>query len=182
MKYIFDFDDVLFDNTKQFKEHMYLCLEKVGIPRNIAETYYEEVRENGFSIKNFVSVLLSRGKITEIEGMELCKKIMAENKNFANTKLIEKIKNLGKENCFIVTHGLNDYQLDKINSIDILPLFNEIITVQGSKKEAVEAICAKYKNEEVLFIDDKTKHFESLDFDKYPNLKTILYTGQKLDF
>ena len=30
-------------------------------------------------------------------------------------------------------------------------------------------------NEEVIFVDDKAKHFEDLDFKKYPNLKTVLY-------
>ena len=34
--------------------------------------------------------------------------------------------------------------------------------------------------DKVIFIDDKAKHFEKLDFKKYPNLKTILYTGQDL--
>jgi FMN phosphatase YigB (HAD superfamily) len=181
MKYIFDFDDVLFHNTQLFKPHMYKCLEEAGVPRDVAEPHYKEVRSM-FSIKNFVSRLIANEKLIDIDGEKLCEKIMSKNKDFINTELIEKIKKLGKENCYIVTHGLEDYQLDKINSIDILPFFNKIITVQGSKNEEIEKICTQYKNETVVFIDDKAKHFENLNFKKYPNLKTILYTGQQLNF
>ena len=59
MKYIFDFDDVLFNNTKQFKEHMYACLEKAGVSRGKAEEYYNTVRENRFSLKAFIKTLFA---------------------------------------------------------------------------------------------------------------------------
>ena len=85
------------------------------------------------------------------------------------------IKKLGKENCYIVTLGNEEFQRDKIKRAGIESLFFKIVVVWGSKKEAVEKICAKHINEKVIFIDDKAKYFEDLDFKKYPNLKTILY-------
>ena len=81
----------------------------------------------------------------------------------------------------MVSYGEEEFQTTKIERSGIAPLFSEIIIVGGSKKEAVEKICEKYKNEEVIFIDDKAKHFEDLDFKKYPNLKTVLYSGQNLE-
>ncbi|MEK7539555.1 MAG: hypothetical protein AAB595_02880, partial [Patescibacteria group bacterium] len=54
MKFIFDFDDVLFNNTKQFKEHMYMCLEKAGVSRNVAEKYYKEIRGGKFWLKKML--------------------------------------------------------------------------------------------------------------------------------
>ena len=60
-------------------------------------------------------------------------------------------------------------------------MFSEIIVVPDSKKNVVERIAAVHKNEEVVFIDDKISHFEDLDFEKYPNLKTILYDEKGLE-
>jgi hypothetical protein len=139
MKYIFDFDDVLF-RTIDFKK----ILPHFPIPENL----YEE--------------------------------IMSGCKNFVNIELVDIVKKLEKKNCFIISYGDKEFQMDKIKRVGIEPLFSEIIVVSESKKEAVEKVCAKYKDEKVIFIDDKAHHFENLDFKKYPNLTTILYTGQDL--
>ncbi len=173
MKFIFDFDDVLFDNTRQFKEHMYMHLEKAGVSRNEAEKYYKTIPKNKFWLKE----LLIHFSLKE----SLYEKILAESKNFINEELINIIKKLGKENCYIVTHGYDKWQRDKIKKTGIKSLFSEIIVVSGNKKEAVKKICAKHKDEKVIFIDDKIRHFEDLDFVKYPNLKTILYDEQGLE-
>lgn len=170
MKYIFDFDDVLFNNTKQFKEHMYVCLEEAGVPRVSAEEYYRGVRVGGFWLKEMLAHFSLEEKWYE--------KILQGSENFLNKELINKIKKLGKKNCYIVTHGGEEWQQDKIKKTGIAPFFSKIIIIQGSKKEAVEKICAKHRDEKIIFIDDKAKHFEDLDFAKYPNLKTILYDEQ----
>jgi FMN phosphatase YigB (HAD superfamily) len=167
MKYIFDFDDVLFYNTKQFKEHMYVCLEKAGVPRASAEEYYKEVRVSGFWLKEILTHFSSKEDWYE--------KILEGSENFLNKDLVNIIMKLGKKNCYIVTHGGEKWQQDKIKKVGIPHLFSKIVVIQGSKKEAVEKICAKHINEKVIFIDDKIKHFENLDFKKYPNLQTILY-------
>jgi len=181
MKYIFDFDDVLFNNTAQFKKHMYLCLENIGVSNERAEEYYKEVRAKGFSIKNFLAKVVASECVDRVDEEELYEKIMSESKNFINTELVELVRNLGKENCFIVTHGVEEYQLDKITRTEIGPMFSEIIVVQESKKQSIELICAKYKNEDVLFIDDKIKRFEDLDLVKFPNLKPVLFNEQGLE-
>jgi len=105
---------------------------------------------------------------------------MNECPNLLNTKMVELIKNLGKENCFIITNGGADFQKDKITHSGISHLFNEINIVPGGKKEKVESICEKFKNEKVIFVDDKPIFFEDLNYKKYPYLKTILYNNQDL--
>lgn len=180
MKYIFDFDDVLFNNTKQFKEHMYISLETAGILRLLAEEHYKDIRNKGFTMKKFVSFLYKNFKIKTITQTDLYEKIMGKCENFVNKKVVKIVKKLGKENCYIVTHGDKKYQLEKIKRTKLEPLFNEIFIVQKSKKQSVESICKKYKNETVFFIDDKSERLQDLDFVKYPNLKTILYAGQDL--
>jgi len=167
-KYIFDFDDVLFYNTTLFKKHMYSCLEKAGIPYQEAFSHYQKIRQE-FSLKSFLVYF----------GVEnIYEEIMSKCPDFVNTELIKTVEKIGKDNCYMITHGEKEHQLEKIKRSGIAPLFSEIIIIQGSKKEAVEKICAKHKDERVIFVDDRADRFEDLDFKKYPNLKTVLYTGQ----
>jgi HAD superfamily hydrolase (TIGR01509 family) len=173
MKYIFDFDDVLFHTTRRRLEHLYPFLEKMGISRNDINDFYEKTRGNHFSMKKLLNHFFS--------SEDLYEKAMEESEKFANSELINTIKKLGKKNCYILTYGDKEFQLDKIKRIGIENLFSEIIVVPtDEKKETIEKICAKHKKEKVVFVDDKAKHFENLDFKKCPNLTTILYNNQAI--
>ncbi len=172
MKFIFDFDGVLF-TTKEFLKYLYACIGKDGVPRNIAEEYYKKVGGTQFNLKKLLIHLSIRENLHE--------EILEESKSFLNKDLLAVVKKLGKVNCYIVSHANKEWQLDKIRSTGIEFLFSEIIVVPESKKQVVEKICAKYGDEEVIFIDDKAKYFEDLNFKKYPNLKIILYDEQGLE-
>lgn len=178
-KYIFDFDDVLFFNTEQFKKHMYQCFEVVGVPYDVVKKYYKKELDEGFVLKNLVDSILRNENISSISPAELNEKIMGECKNFINNGLIDRIKDIGADNCYMVTHGVTEYQLEKINRTGIKPLFAHISIIQDTKKESIEMICEQFKNDEIVFVDDKEKRFIDLDFKKYPNLRTVLYVGQK---
>lgn len=173
MKFIFDFDDVLFFNTKQLKERIYASLAKAGVSRSKAEEYYKKTDGINFQLKD----MLNYFSLNE----DLYEEILKENKNFINKELLEIIKKLGKENCFILTHGVEDWQKDKIKSAGIAPLFSDIIIVSEQKKDSIENICVKYKDEQVIFVDDKIKYLENIDMTKCPNLKTILYDENGLE-
>ena len=172
-KFIFDFDDVIFYATKRRDEHIYPKLRKMGINQSSIDKYYESSRNNLFSMKSLLDHFsLSKDAYDEV---------MGEIKSFRNEKLVEIIEKIGKENCYIVTYGDTEFQLDKITKIEIRHLFSEIFVVSGSKKEAVEKIAKKHEEEDVIFIDDRIRNFEDLDFVKYPNLKTILYDEKGLE-
>jgi len=176
-KYIFDFDDVLFFNTEKFKKHMYQCFEEVGVPYDTVKKYYKIEKEKGWVLHNLVESIINGENITSISKEELSEKIMRECKNFINNELIDQIKKLEVKDCYMVTHGVKEYQLEKVNRTGLGSLFTEIFTVLDTKKGPVEMICEKFKDDDVVFVDDKEKRFADLDFVKYPNLKTILYVG-----
>lgn len=181
MKVIFDFDDVLLHNTKILKEHMYLCLENAGIPRKDTENYYNEERkgrelhQKQFSLKNFISTLLEQKKIKNVSVEDLYKEILSVCKSGLNSELLEIVKKLGKENCYLVSNGDIEYQKDKVRESGIEELFREFNPVPASKKDIVEKICERHKDEQVIFIDDRSYYFEDLDMEKCKNLKTILF-------
>ncbi|MFA6076719.1 MAG: HAD hydrolase-like protein [Candidatus Paceibacterota bacterium] len=173
MKFIFDFDDVLFHSTPRFKEHLRSSLEKAGISRVAVEEYVENLQGKGFSLKE----LLNKFSVN----LNWYEKILKNSEEFINQDLLKIIKKLGRENCYIVSFGDREFQSDKIKRARIETLFSKITVVSDSKKEAIEKICAKHKDEQVIFVDDKAKHFANLDFKKYPNLKTILFDEQGLE-
>ncbi len=174
MKFIFDFDDVLFHNTKLLKPYMYARFEEAGVPRNIVEPYYNEIKKTS---KTWLKDLLVHFSLKE----NLYEDILEKSKNLANKEVIEIIKKLGKENCYILSHGGEDYQLEKIKRSGVFSLFREVIVVFDKKTKKIEEICERHKDEKVLFVDDKEHHFENLDFKKYPNLKTILFDENGLE-
>jgi len=176
-KYIFDFDDVLFFNTEKFKKHMYKCFEEIGVQYDTVKKYYKIEKEKGWVLHNLVASILKGENIISISKEELTEKIMRECKNFINNELIDRLKQLEVENCYIVTHGVNEYQLEKIDRTGLKSLFTQIFIIQDTKKEPVEMICEQFKDDEVVFIDDKEKRFADLDFEKYPNLRKVLYVG-----
>jgi len=176
-KYIFDFDDVLFFNTEKFKKHMYKCFEEIGVQYDTVKKYYKIEKQKGWVLHNLVASVLKGENINSISKDELTEKIMGECKNFINNGLIDQVKRLEVENCYLVTHGVNEYQLEKINRTGLKSLFTQIFIVQDTKKGPVEMICEQFKDNEVVFIDDKEKRFADLDFKKYPNLRKVLYIG-----
>lgn len=173
MKVIFDFDDVLFSATRFRKEALYPFFEKLGIPQADIDAYYQIVRLEGFSVKN----LLAHFKLDE----NLNESILHNAPIFVNQDLVEIAKSLGKENCFIATFGNESWQIEKIDRSGITPLFNKIFYTQESKKDFIHDICAQFPEEKIIFVDDKAKHFEDIDFSKCPNLKTVLFDDQGVE-
>ena len=139
MKFIFDFDDVLFNNTSQFKPYMYAVLERAGVPRAKAEKYYQTVREDGFSLRAFIKNLFVFENIgRDIE--EVYREIMTGCSNFLNERLIEAVKRVGLENCYIVTNGEKEFNKDKLvysGIWDFLGGEKRVKIVPESKREAI---------------------------------------------
>ncbi len=92
MKIIFDFDDVLFKNTPEFKERMFSVIEQAGIPRDQAEKRYLEVRDKEFSLKNFLKELFGNEDLYE--------KIMSVCPDLVDKKMADLARQTGKENCY----------------------------------------------------------------------------------
>ncbi len=179
MKYIFDFDDVLFD-AERFKEHIFSLLEKAGVSRERAEDYYSTMKGNElFSLKIFINHVFAFEGVDKDQD-KMYEEIMSACPRFANIKLIEWVKRVGPENCYIVTFGDDVFQREKIRRSGLDKFFsdNRVETVKESKRGGIEKICnrAENKGENFIFIDDKQHHFE--DLRDVPNLTTWHYPDQ----
>lgn len=175
MKLILDFDDVLMD-TSLLKKKIASSLYDLGIPKEIADHYYEQRDKSvPFSFKSFLLSFLKKEKIESISPIDLYEKIMVICPDILNKEIVQVAKNIGKANSIIVTNGDKDYQMDKIKKSGIETLFSEIHITNGSKKDVVEDICLRNLNEKVIFVDNKIEFFNDLDMGRCKNLKTLLY-------
>jgi len=172
MKLILDFDDVIFDNTRRFKPHMYHLLVLAGIPKAKSVRHNKLVREHQFSLKNFIADLLGSDRK---KNSQLYKKAIEKCPEYVNQRLVKLVKRVGKKNCYLVTSGDWEFQHEKIRSAGVSQLFNQVLIAPESKRDLVHSICEKYSGERVLFVDDKARFFSGLNFRKFPNLKTLLF-------
>lgn len=177
MKVIFDFDDVIF-NAKAFKEYMFLVLEKNGYEDIRAK--YEKMRGSGvtFSLYSFIKSVTFDSSEENVQ--VLYEKIISSCPLYINQQIFDLMTALGKENCSIVTHGDHEFQMDKIRRSVGTDMVKDIVVVSTTKAEAVAAICDRYNDEEVIFVDDKLSFINDLDFEKCSNLKTVLFNENGL--
>jgi phosphoglycolate phosphatase-like HAD superfamily hydrolase len=186
MKYIFDFDDVLFDNTSRFKPHMFRILREAGIPEAEARAYYQEKRGDRFSLRTFIKELLIKHNVEKnVEEIdEIYQTILKRSNECLNFGFKRRIQKTGSDELFIVTNGDEEFQMDKIKASGILAYIPEdhIHIVPGSKKEKIEDICRAYPTETILVIDNRNEFFKDLDIEKFPRLVPIHHenseTGQ----
>ena len=175
MKLILDFDDTLFNNAK-FKKHLFYIAQNYGIT-NVEELYTQSrSSETPFSLKNFLQKSLPESNIDNTSSVEqMYEEIMSICETCVNKDVIDLVKNVGKNNCFLVTHGDDEFQKDKINMVMVRGYFSEVIIVPGSKKAIIESLCERYSSQVVIFVDDKIRFFEDIDMERCKNLKTVLF-------
>lgn len=178
MKLIFDFDDVLFD-AKSFKDEMFSYLTTQGF--NHVDSVYQVLREEGspFSLLGFLEKLAP--SLSHEERSQMYQEILGCAFGKVNEPLRALIQEVGKENCFIVTQGSEKFQLEKIRRSIGIESVKKVIVVESDKGDVIEEICRQYKDEDVIFVDDKDKFLKNIRFELCPNLKTVLYNEHGLE-
>jgi hypothetical protein len=183
MKYIFDFDDVLFKNTEMLKPRIFkMIADSAGITEKEVETeYYIPEARDSFSLMEFIMTIFQKRNVPENKADHLFQEIMVECRNFLNMELLEEVKKINKEDLFIVTTGKNEWNWSKLTYSGILEYFNinNIRVVSGDKGEAISKICDENKEDEILFVDDKTRFVEELNSLHIPNLTCVKYEQGK---
>lgn len=171
MKLILDFDDVIF-NAQAFKDLMFFFLKERGIHNG--EDIYKEMRKDGriFSVAKY----LERLHIPESEREEVYEGIMTPAQWLVKEDVLSIVALVEKEDLFIVSHGDEGFQRDKIErSLGDRVLQSHVVIVNTTKKHEIQHICELYKDEEVVFVDDKTLFLDDLPLKDIPNLTVVLF-------
>ena len=183
MKLILDFDDVLF-NAKDLKEVMFSLLLEEGVLNG--NELYDRERRSGrvFMLKDFLKFACTTSGeggsvLVEVNVDSIYEKIMSTCPDLVNQDMIKLLQLVGKENCYIISNGDQEYQKDKIIRAGLDTMVTAVIVVPGTKSKEIEKVCSEFPNDEVLFVDDKQSYFDDIDYERCKNLKTILYKGKE---
>ncbi|MCF7843750.1 hypothetical protein K9M47_02535 [Candidatus Gracilibacteria bacterium] len=183
MKIIFDFDDVIFD-TQSFKQKVFSGLNSCGVDSEVVKGLYGSHRRlfNPSSIYRDV-VVISGKNISEEKVNEAIDNLFQDIGKYIDKRITDIIYSTGKDNCFILTAGDEDFQRLKIqNSLDKSVINNEhVIFVKDNKDSKVKEICEKYPNESIIFVDDKNEHINEVAALNLKNLYPILYNKDGFD-
>lgn len=175
MKYIFDFDDVIFD-AGSFKNRVAESLLSYGISQEDFLTDYARVRGPGYHVSKHVADIFGAHNIgvSEHEINDIVDELFVDIKQLLNKEVVYFISEHAKD-VAVLSAGNADFQMRKIVETGIKDLVSEIVIVPHSKKEWVIAFAEKYPDEVVYFIDNSEEHLVHVEFDSLSNLKTVLY-------
>ena len=178
MKVIFDFDDVLF-NAKGFKDAIFSMLTKRGY-EEVSEKYKRRREDTTpFSLYSFIRTITA--ETSEANVTELYDEIMSTCSTFINHEVAALIQHLGKENCYIVTHGDEVFQVDKIKESIGVDAVREVFVVPDKKRETIAMLCKRHADEPVIFVDDKIGFVNDIPMsEECQNLKTVLFNENGL--
>lgn len=176
MKIIFDFDDVIFD-SHAFKQKIFSGLVSSGIPSDIIKDLYISHRSAFSPFTLYKDAAEKSGlKISEKSLKNAVTALVQNVDSYIDVRIIELIKRIGKDNCFVVTAGDKDFQKLKVEaSLGGVVVPSHCFYVGHKKSEALIQICEKYKDESIIFVDDKSRYMDEANSLHLKNLHPILY-------
>lgn len=178
MKVIFDFDDVIF-NAKIFKGIIFQIFEKYGY-ENVSGMYDIFRKENKpFSLRDFIKYVDPSLNVAVCE--QMYQQIIGFCEHCVNHDVLDVMKKLGKEDCYVLTSGDWQFQKDKIERSIGYDVACEMVVAPESKRDEIVRFCKKYPDEDFLFVDDKQEFLDEVPKDECPNLKTILFDRDGLE-
>ncbi len=177
MKYILDFDDVLFDALSFKEERLFSSLETIGISKEECAQKY--MKGNFKNLQLFLTeVAKEYGKVLNIEMLKkIEEKVFKNLHTFLNPNICRFIEQKGKENCYILSLGDSYFQMRKIVDSGASNIVSGVAIVHKTKKEWVIGFAQTHSDEQVYFIDDTKRHLEHSEFKMFNNLYCILYSN-----
>lgn len=182
MKIIFDFDDVIFDSNA-FKQRIFSGLVSSGIPSDVIKDLYIGHRATFSPAVLYREAVEKNGlKISEKSINNAVNNLVQNIDSYIDHRIISLIDSFGKENCFIVTAGDKDFQKMKVSASLSDVVFDEhCFFVEKKKSEVLKSICEKYKDEPVIFVDDKSRYMDEANSLNIQNLHPVLYRHDGFD-
>lgn len=150
-KIYIDFDGTLFNADSFYQDFLKVCLE-FKITKEMVDTAKEKlfVKSCNFNMDNLLNYFIKNYNVKD-EIKNKVSKLYNPKYVFSDVVLnLEKLKE--KYELIILTLGVHDYQLQKINGSGLRDYFSKIITTEDNKAGLDEV---DYKNS--IFIDNNPK-------------------------
>lgn len=179
MKIFLDFDDTLF-NTRAFIEDMKGVFEECGIPKNLFNRSYQEVKigfgetERTYDFDVHLRKLKESVSFDEIYLREKIQAFVADSARYLFPDVVKFISFLKDRGCslFILSFGTSEFQREKIVGSGLGAFVEKIIITSDEKEKALQKEVFS-DDKEVWFFDDRMKYVESVKR-VFPGIKTVL--------
>jgi FMN phosphatase YigB (HAD superfamily) len=177
MKVFIDFDDVIF-NTKEFSTDLRQFFEEYDITQDMVEKYYYNPDDIG-EIKLF-NPWEFFDRIENEEGIELLSArhsfadFLEDTSEYLFNDVTDFIDFIGRDNVYLVSFGIPEFQNKKISGCGLDKLVKQIIITNELKAKAIAEIILdkKMAEEDVFFIDDRVEQIENVK-GNMPEIHTI---------
>lgn len=159
--FIIDFDDTLFD-TERFKQARLNAVKKLGVPEDVYWHTYTTAIQNAtgnmyYGDRQHAEAMAEHG--FDADALE---KNLVETSNpdampgwlFPDAmQFLQALKDAGAR-TLLLSHGTSAFQTTKIHHSGVLPYFDDVTIISGSKVPWVKAMTGQTKDT-VWFINDK---------------------------
>lgn len=170
MKIFIDFDDVLF-NTKQFSAYCKDFFATAGIEQALFQKYYYDPADelkDGVKLFNPYGLLERLEKYEKKDVSKLREEFEAHFQDlhsfvFADTEAF--LKTMGKNNLYLVSFGLLEWQRLKIINSGVDQLVENFVITKKLKARAIAGLMEKIQidsEEKIIFIDDRVEQIEDV--------------------
>ncbi|MBU4338720.1 hypothetical protein KKB43_05825 [Patescibacteria group bacterium] len=161
MKIVLDFDDTIF-NTGDWTEELINIFTEEGFFREEYEVnYWKSKEEKGDFDADFMIQLFSESKqINKDKIKKEIKSTINKSKGFVYKDFFDFAKSFNKKDLTLVSAGLKEIQMGKIENAGIVSFFGKISISLEYKSDEIELIVKKYPSEKIFFIDDKAKQID----------------------
>jgi FMN phosphatase YigB (HAD superfamily) len=170
MKIFIDFDDVLF-NTKDFKNNLLDVFVNNGITK---KQFKESCWGKTYNLKKQIEFIENNYDIdaSKLEGdIEIFLKNL---KGYVFTDVHGFIKDIGKENIFLISYGHKKFQEKKIKKSKLSNYFKRCVVTKDKPKAIAEILKEEsVQDENIYFLDDRAGYIEEVK-KNIPEIKTIL--------
>jgi len=179
MKVFIDFDDVVF-NTKQFSAELKIFFSGHGVDEKLFLKHYYAADDSSekklFDPEGLFSRLEKYEKIDASKLRADFAKRVVELSGFVFSDATDFLKFVGKENAYLISFGLADFQNKKIIGCKVNELVNGCVVTKGSKAAAIAQVMEKMQissTEKIIFIDDRVEQVQDIK-KAFPEAVTFL--------
>ncbi|MCK5413115.1 MAG: hypothetical protein KAI57_01940 [Candidatus Pacebacteria bacterium] len=162
MKIILDFDDTIF-NTFRVMQEFRKIFNRLGFTDDEFWSAYQQCKNNinDFNPDIFLDIIGKIRPCDKNKAKEGMQNLTEKFSNYIFSDFFCFLNIAKKEELILLSHGLSDFQKNKIEKSGIIPYFSEVIITSRDKAEDIEEIKNKY-NEKLIFIEDKAESIDSV--------------------
>lgn len=173
MKIILDFDDTIF-NTGYFNEEIVNIFKKLGFSVGEYNNNYQKSMDlkGDFDADLMIDLFSAKKNFDKKKTKIKINSLIKKSKRFVYKDFFDFAVSFHKKDLILVSVGLKEIQLGKIDNSGISTFVNKISIPEKYKSDEIGLIIKQYPIEKIFFVDDKAKQIDEAK-KRFPQIVAI---------